>query len=216
MKGGRIIGGDVGTQDVTRIFRIPGTFNVKTDAPRAVEMVSATWKDGVRLGVMMGRSKFPGSDDPEVQDGEYYGGKWGIYLRAPDLWFELLDEFWNSIYPLRRYRRCWRGITSGNDSFFFPIDASDQCLTAHPDPTDFKTTYGVPRKAVESGQVKLVRCGEGRGEIRPIEAKYLEPEVHSLMEIRWIYGSPRRLHPSDSSGGRKTRRNQRQVCPQLH
>ena len=154
------------------------------------------WKDGVRLGVMMGRSQYPGSDDPEVQDGDYYGGKWGIYLRAPDLWFELLDNFGPRLTPLGDIAEVRFGVKTGNDSFFFPIDASDQCLAAHPDPSDFKTTYGVPRKAVESGQVKLVRCGEGRGEIRPIEAKYLEPEVHSLMEIRRIYGSPGRLLPA--------------------
>jgi hypothetical protein len=148
------------------------------------------WKDGVRLGVIMGRSKQPGSDDPEVQDGEYYGGKWGIHLRAPDLWFELMDELGENFSPLGDVADVWRGITSGNDSFFFPIDASAQCLAAHPDPADFKTTYGVPRKAVESGQVKLVRCGEGRGEMRPIEAKYLEPEVHNLMEIRGFTVGP--------------------------
>jgi hypothetical protein len=40
MKGVTIaLGGDVGPQDVSHIFRIPGTFNVKTDAPRPVEMV---------------------------------------------------------------------------------------------------------------------------------------------------------------------------------
>jgi len=40
MKGiGAVIGGDTGTQDVSRIFRIPGTFNVKTDVPRPVEIV---------------------------------------------------------------------------------------------------------------------------------------------------------------------------------
>jgi hypothetical protein len=148
------------------------------------------WKDGVRLGMIMGRSKYPGSDDPEVQDGEYYGGKWGIHLRAPDLWFELIDELGRNFSPLGDIADIWRGITSGNDSFFFPIDASKQCLAAHADPTDFKMTYGVPRKAVESGQVKLVRCGEGRGEIRPIEANYLKPEVHNLMEIDGFTVSP--------------------------
>jgi hypothetical protein len=40
MKGiGAAIGGDDGTQDVSRIFRIPGTFNVKTDVPRPVAMI---------------------------------------------------------------------------------------------------------------------------------------------------------------------------------
>jgi hypothetical protein len=50
--------------------------------------------------------------------------------------------------------------------------------------------FGVPRKSVESGIVKLVRCGEKRGEIRPIESLYLEPEVHSLMEIDGFTVSP--------------------------
>ena len=58
------------------------------------------WQDGVRLGVIMGRSRFPGSDDPEVQDGDYYGGKWGIHLRAPDLWFKLLDAHGDKLTPL--------------------------------------------------------------------------------------------------------------------
>jgi hypothetical protein len=41
MKGiGPAIGADDGTQDVSRIFRIPGTFNVKTDELRPVEMIS--------------------------------------------------------------------------------------------------------------------------------------------------------------------------------
>lgn len=148
------------------------------------------WQDGVRLGAIMGRSKYRGSDDPEVQNGDYYGGKWGIHLRAPDLWFELMDELGKKFSPLGDVADVWRGITSGNDSFFFPIDASDQCLAAHADPGEFKTAYGVPRKVVASGQVKLVRCGEGRGEIRPIEAKYLEPEIHSLMEIRGFTVAP--------------------------
>jgi hypothetical protein len=138
----------------------------------------------------MGRSKYPGSDDPEVQDGEYYGGKWGIHLRAPDLWFELLDNLGTRFTHSGDIADVRFGVKTGNDSFFFPIDASEQCLADHVDPNDFKTTYGVPRKTVESGQVKLVRCGEGRGEIRPIEAKYLEPGVHNLMEIRGFTVGP--------------------------
>lgn len=148
------------------------------------------WKEGVRLGVIMGKSKYPGSDDPEVQDGDYYGGKWGIYLRAPDFWFKLLDEYGAGFTPLGSIAEVRFGVKSGNDSFFFPVDASDQCLTSEPDPMNFAQRYGVPRRLVASGKVKLVRCGEGRGEIRPIEAEYLEPELHNLMEIDGFTVSP--------------------------
>ncbi|MBM4285051.1 MAG: SAM-dependent methyltransferase [Deltaproteobacteria bacterium] len=148
------------------------------------------WREGVSLGVIMGKSRFAGDADPEVQDGDYYGGKWGIYLRAPDLWFNLLDEYGAGLTPLGSIAEVRFGVKSGNDSFFFPIDASEQCLAAEADPQKFADRYGVPRKLVASGKVKLVRCGEGRGEIRPIEAEYLEPEIHSIMEVSGFTVAP--------------------------
>ena len=32
------------------------------------------------------------SDMPKAAD-DYYGGKWGVFLRAPDLWFELTNQY---------------------------------------------------------------------------------------------------------------------------
>ena len=143
------------------------------------------WDEGVRLGIMMGKSD-PGDDEDSeerISTGEYYGGKWGVYLRAPDLWFELLDKYGSKLTPLGNIAEIRFGVKSGKDSFFFPIDKSDECLNEHQNSADFEENYKIPRKEVASGKIKLVLCGEGRGELRPIEAKYLEPEVHSLMEI---------------------------------
>ncbi len=55
---------------------------------------------------------------------------------------------------------------------------------------EFRREFRVHRERVESDQIKLVRCGEGYGEIRPMESKYLEPEVHSLMEVKRYTVSP--------------------------
>ncbi len=143
----------------------------------------ALWDDGVKLGVIMGKSKDPGDEDSHSQTGEYYGGKWGVHLRAPDLWFQLLDDYGKRFAPLGELADVRFGVKSGKDCFFYPIDGSADCLANHTDPETFLITYGVPRCDVASGQLKLVKCGEGRGEIRPIEAQYLEPEVHSLMEV---------------------------------
>jgi hypothetical protein len=52
------------------------------------------------------------------------------------------------------------------------------------DPAAFKQAFGAEREEVESGEAKIVRCGEGHEEMRPIEARFLEPEVHSLMEVK--------------------------------
>lgn len=113
-----------------------------------------------------------------------------MYVRAPDLWFELIDNYGTKFAPLGDIAQVRRGITSGKDTFFFPIDCSTECLNSVRNPEEFKQQYGVSREEVESNAIKLVRCGDGRGEIRPIESRYLEPEVHSLMEIDGFVVSP--------------------------
>jgi len=147
--------------------------------------------EGIRLGRLMRAASAADEADDERQsadstlaDDAYYGGKWGIHLRAPDLWFEWLDRFRDRLAPLGEIAEIRFGIKSGKDEFFFPRDASTDCLGEISDPVTFGREFGVPRQQVASGAVKLVRCGEGRGEIRPIESRYLEPEVHSLMEVK--------------------------------
>ncbi|HUW35002.1 MAG TPA: hypothetical protein VM223_25610 [Planctomycetota bacterium] len=141
------------------------------------------WQEGIRLGAMMGKAGKEPEDDGDRGGHGYYGGKWGVYLRAPDLWFGLIERHRDRLVPLANIVEIHRGITSGNDSFFFPKDCSQQCLAEYAGRAEFEAAFGVGRRQVASGKVKLVRCGEGRGEVRPIESKYLEPEVHGMMEI---------------------------------
>jgi len=136
------------------------------------------WKQGCELGDSIGKS------------GSYYGGKWGNYLRVPDFWFQLIDDYGAKFTPLSNIAAVRRGITSGKDVFFFPKDYSSQALEKYPNKQQFMNAYGVPRREVESGKVKLVLCGEGYKDIRPIESEFLEPEIHSLMEIDSFTVSP--------------------------
>ena len=160
---------------------------------------SQLWENGVHLGKLLG--KFP-EDEGDViengnsietehtkkQNGHYFGGKWGVYVRAPDLWFQLLDETRGRWSPLGKVANVRYGVLSGKDVFFFPRDNSGECLKEDISPAEFKRKYDVPRRDVDSGKVKLVRCGEEYGEIKPIEAEYLEPEVHGLMEVDEFVG----------------------------
>jgi len=141
------------------------------------------WEQGVQLGNIMRKSEDNELDDEEIRGSAYFGGKWGVYLRAPDLWFKILDEYGNGFCALGQLAEVRFGVKTGKDSFFYPVDISSECLEAYKNADEFRGNYGVSRKAVESGHVKLVRCGEGHGEVRPIESCYLEPEIHSLMEI---------------------------------
>ena len=171
------------------------------------------WKRGVDLGKLMRSADADDEDDAAREEEkreasgtqDYFGGKWGVYLRAPDLWFELLDKYGERFVPLGQLAEIRRGITSGKDSFFFPKDTTADCLQKLADPVAFEHEYGVPRVDVDSGRVKLVLAGEKRGELHAIESEYLEPEVHSLMDVhRYTIGEEEctklvTLFPSSSS-----------------
>ncbi|MDP2824172.1 MAG: N-6 DNA methylase [Sulfuritalea sp.] len=147
-------------------------------------------RQGVDLGRLMRGEEKDEEEHEAASSGDYFGGKWGVHLRAPDLWFELLDRYGRGFAPLGQLAEIRFGVKSGKDEFFFPKDCSAECLQSISDPVGFEHEYGVPRKQVESGKVKLVMAGEKRGELHAIEAEYLEPEVHSLMEVKGFSVSP--------------------------
>jgi type I restriction-modification system DNA methylase subunit len=136
------------------------------------------WDEGIAIGASLGKPN------------QYIGGKWGVYLRSPDLWGTILDDYGNRFKRLGELVEIRFGVKSGKDTFFYPIDSTPQCLEKIENEWIFEQTYGVKRTLVESGELKLVLCGDGRGELKPIESKYLEPEVHSLMEVDGFTVSP--------------------------
>jgi methylase of polypeptide subunit release factors len=155
----------------------------------------ALWRHGVELGrVIRGASSSDDEDEasaPEgdegrmgVPSGEYFGGKWGVYVRAPDLWFELVDRAGPRLTSLGELSEIRFGVKSGKDNFFYPKDTTEVCLATFSDPVAFEHEYGVARTQVANGSLKLVLAGDKRGELHAIESRYLEPEVHSLMEVR--------------------------------
>ena len=111
----------------------------------------------------------------------YAGGKWGIPLRAPDLWEELIQIGGKRWKPLAELANIRFGVKSGCDDFFYVSDYSTTGLAEFADPNLFETHYGVPRAEVESGAVTLAMTGVK--EVHPIETNYLVPIVHSLMDI---------------------------------
>ena len=152
------------------------------------------WNRGVALGrLVKGRpAAKPAKPDALAgrQGGDYFGGKWGQYVRAPDLWFDLLDRCGDRLVPLAQIAQVRFGVKSGNDGFFFPIDASAEVLERDGDPAAFEAEHGVARREVELGRVKVVRCGEKLGELRPLEASVLEPEVHNLKDVKGYAARP--------------------------
>ena len=59
---------------------------------------------------------------------QYKGGKWGQYVRAPDVWFDILETAGDRLVPLHDLAEIRRGFTSGADKFYCVRDVTDEQL----------------------------------------------------------------------------------------
>jgi len=115
----------------------------------------------------------------------YGGGKWGKYLRAPDLYFQIMQRYGNRFVQFGEIATIRFGVKSGCDAFFMPRDVSAKFLEQYPTTSDWRDApiYSPCKRAeVETGNVKLIMAGNGT--VHPIESKFLVRELHSLMAVR--------------------------------
>jgi len=118
----------------------------------------------------------------DFTSGGYVAGKWGRYVRAPDFYFDVLRRFGRRFVALGEIAAVRRGITSGCDAFFMPHDVTSELLRECPTDAAFRRRVGgVARKDVEAGALRVIRAGDGS--VHAIEAEFLAPEVHSLMNV---------------------------------
>ncbi len=135
--------------------------------------------------------------EEEEGGAEYKAGKWGQHIRAPQVWFELLDRSGARLVPLQELAEVRRGFTSGVDKFYCVHDVTDDERRRLPDPAAFKGKWGIAPQ--ETGQVRIVQ--DGVGALHLVESRFLEPEFHTLMEAksiviraadvkRWVINAP--------------------------
>ena len=126
-------------------------------------------------------STIPMGDD-SGRDGSaaYSAGKWGQYVRAPDSWFELRERARDRMVPLHELARISRGFTSGADRFYCVRDVTQHYLDSIPDPQAFLDRWGISRK--DTRRIRIVRDGAKVEHL--VEKRFLEPELHSLMEVK--------------------------------
>lgn len=115
---------------------------------------------------------------------DYGGGKWGRYLRAPDFYFDIMDEFGAKFTRIGDIALIKRGITSGCDAFFMPRDVSSKLLEKHQTESEWKLLplmRRCKRSVVESGEVKIIEAGDKT--LHPIESEFVRAELHSPMQV---------------------------------
>ncbi len=115
-------------------------------------------------------------------EGDYVAGKWGRYLRAPDLYFEIMERFNSRFVPLGELVDIRFGVKTGCDAFFMPKDVTDLVLAQYMDEKEFRKAVGVARAAATSGDVRIVE--DGAGTYHPVEPTFLQPEMHTLRDHR--------------------------------
>ncbi|MGD0351138.1 MAG: N-6 DNA methylase [Verrucomicrobiota bacterium] len=158
------------------------------------------WEEGLRASQLLREAPVDGPEEEENGEGEpdelkeaaamyrigqsYAAGKWGRFLRAPDLYFRLIREYGSRFVRLGEIADVRFGIKSGCDAFFMPRDVTDEVLKQANEGlpwNDIGLMTPCKRGEVESGKVRIVRAGDNT--LHPIEKEYLRPEVHSLMEV---------------------------------
>ncbi len=171
-----------------------------------IKTQSELWADGVRAGVILGDARATEAPDESDEDSEadsdeaeteeadfaagvfgnepqpYRAGKWGRYVRAPDIYFDFMRRFGNRFVALGEIAAIRFGVKSGCDAFFMPRDVSADMLAKHETDRAFREHCGgAPRKDVVAGKLRIIEAGDGS--VHPIEANYLAGELHSMMKV---------------------------------
>lgn len=123
-------------------------------------------------------------DEGTDEEGKYQGSKWGgKYLRAPDIYFTILDKAGNKLVPLGSIAEVRFGIKTGANEFFYlkPIGMSVKEVVelASKNPTAPVT--------VENGVDVRDKNGKVTGKYTTqIEACWLRPAVKSPREVNTV------------------------------
>lgn len=80
------------------------------------------WEEGledVGEGFSLPEKESGGLKTSTTQEPKYIGSKWGKYLRAPDIFFKILEKGKNKLVPLKEVAEVRRGFTTGANEFFY-------------------------------------------------------------------------------------------------
>ncbi len=155
------------------------------------------WDAGVNAGAVLQGAPIEESDEDDVEgivsnggylngcegayEGDYVAGKWGRYLRAPDLYFEIMERYQSRFVPLGQLVDIRFGVKTGCDAFFMPKDVTEFVLATYQEDKEFRQAVGISRPLVVAGTLRIVE--DGAGTYHAIEPKFLRAEVHSLMKV---------------------------------
>ena len=127
--------------------------------------------EGVRVVVRKVTELFEeGKDDK----GKYVGGKWGgLYLRAPDVYFRILEKAGDELVRLGDVAEVRRGFTTGANEYFYlnPIELAVKDVA----------------ELSERDPMSQIQVRNGAGWEGVIEAAWFRPVIKSPTELKAVW-----------------------------
>ncbi len=167
------------------------------------------WDEGVNAGAVLKNAPVEPPDDEDADedeapanggylngceaagDGDYVAGKWGRYLRAPELYFEIMERFKSRFVPLGQLVDIRFGVKTGCDAFFMPKNVTNLVLAQYKNEKEFRKAVGISRNQVDAGTVRIVQ--DGAGTYHAIEPEFLQPEMHTLRDHRRLFARAKEM-----------------------
>ncbi len=137
-------------------------------------------------------------EDPKKKE-EYKGNKWGgKYLRAPDIYFTILEKGKGKFVPLGKIASVRRGITSGANKFFYLkvlniLPACPLCGVVHTDALNSERERDYLRKGKEIPRGTLIAVENDEGWKGYLDAEYVKPILKSPREVKSLRVEPSEL-----------------------
>lgn len=114
------------------------------------------------------------------EEGNFIGSKWTKFLKAPKVYWKILERGRDNLCHLGNIADVRRGFTSGANEFFYVQDITDNYTEK-----ELKFNFGIDRKS----NLRIVMAGDGS--IHQIEKEFLKPIITSPKEIRSLTVKPK-------------------------
>lgn len=134
--------------------------------------------------------------DGTVKGEGYVGNKWGgKYLRAPDIFFTILERGKDKLVKLGDIAEVRFGIKTGANEFFYlePLayrPVCPKCGVVHEDALTAEEERAYWERGEAPPENVLVAVKNGAGWEGYLEAKYLKPVIKSPREVRKLFIRP--------------------------
>ncbi len=106
----------------------------------------------------------------------YVGSKWGKYLRAPDIFFRLLERSRARLCRLEEIAAAAFGIKTGANDFFYLKDLTES-IDGGRLKRELEVRGAYEARRLSREELRMVR--DGRGQLHIIEGRFLRPVLRS-------------------------------------